>query len=178
MRMLGIALALTHLIRTQFPGDTLRVVLFHDSAEEIPLATLPRAQVGPYHTNTAEGLKLARPSLSGARSIPDVLARISELARTRPAGTWIVTMPIGEPPYYFSGPEALAERRMPTRQELDRAAPDHPVCILPPSGYWGSLPCYSALNTAGLRLNGIDCATRPGSPSSSHSSRSTNQMSA
>jgi Ca-activated chloride channel family protein len=55
-----VALALTHLIRTQFPGDTLRVVLFHDSAEEIPLAALPQAQVGPYHTNTAEGLKLAR----------------------------------------------------------------------------------------------------------------------
>ena len=55
-----VALALTHLIRTQYPGDTLRVVLFHDSAEEIPLATLAQAQVGPYHTNTAEGLKLAR----------------------------------------------------------------------------------------------------------------------
>jgi Ca-activated chloride channel family protein len=55
-----VALALTHLIRTQFAGDSLRVVLFHDSAEEIPLAALAGAQVGPYHTNTAEGLKLAR----------------------------------------------------------------------------------------------------------------------
>src|SRR5213076_2169529 len=55
-----VALALTHLIRTQFPGDTLQVVLFHDSAEEIPVSTLPQAQVGPYHTNTAAGLKLAR----------------------------------------------------------------------------------------------------------------------
>ena len=55
-----VALALTHLIRTQFPGDTIRVILFHDSAEEIPLATLAQAQVGPYHTNTAEGFKLAR----------------------------------------------------------------------------------------------------------------------
>jgi Ca-activated chloride channel homolog len=55
-----VALALTHLIRTQFPGDTIRVILFHDSAEEIPIATLAKAQVGPYHTNTAEGLKLAR----------------------------------------------------------------------------------------------------------------------
>lgn len=55
-----VALALTHLIRTQFPGDTIRVVLFHDSAEEIPIATLAKSQVGPYHTNTAEGLKLAR----------------------------------------------------------------------------------------------------------------------
>jgi Ca-activated chloride channel homolog len=55
-----VALALTHLIRTQFPGDSIRVVLFHDSAEELPLARLAHAQVGPYHTNTAEGLKLAR----------------------------------------------------------------------------------------------------------------------
>ena len=55
-----VALALTHLIRTQYPGDSLRVVLFHDTAEEIPLAKLPAAQVGPYHTNTADGLKLAR----------------------------------------------------------------------------------------------------------------------
>ncbi|MEO8202117.1 MAG: VWA domain-containing protein, partial [Gemmatimonadota bacterium] len=62
-----VALALTHLIRTQFPGDTLRVVLFHDSAEEIPLAALAGAQVGPYHTNTAEGLKLSRKILAGQK---------------------------------------------------------------------------------------------------------------
>jgi len=62
-----VALALTHLIRTQYPGDTLRVVLFHDSAEEIPLAALAKAQVGPYHTNTAEGLKLARRILTGQK---------------------------------------------------------------------------------------------------------------
>ena len=55
-----VALALTHLIRTQFPGDTLRVVLFGDRAEEIPLSRLAHARVGPYHTNTAEGLKVAR----------------------------------------------------------------------------------------------------------------------
>jgi Ca-activated chloride channel family protein len=62
-----VALALTHLIRTQYPGDTLRVVLFHDSAEEIPLGALARAQVGPYHTNTAEGLRLARRILMGQK---------------------------------------------------------------------------------------------------------------
>jgi Ca-activated chloride channel homolog len=62
-----VALALTHLIRTQYPGDTLRVVLFHDSAEEIPLSALARAQVGPYHTNTREGLKLARRILMSQR---------------------------------------------------------------------------------------------------------------
>lgn len=62
-----VALALTHLIRSQFPGDTIRVVLFHDSAEEIPLARLASAQVGPYHTNTAEGLRLARRLLMGQK---------------------------------------------------------------------------------------------------------------
>jgi Ca-activated chloride channel family protein len=55
-----VALALAHLIRTQYPGDSLKIVLFHDGAEELPLARLATTQVGPYHTNTAEGLKLAR----------------------------------------------------------------------------------------------------------------------
>lgn len=55
-----VALALAHLIRAQYPGDSLRLVLFHDSAEEVPLSKLASVQVGPYHTNTCEGLKLAR----------------------------------------------------------------------------------------------------------------------
>jgi Ca-activated chloride channel family protein len=55
-----VALALAHLIRTQYRGDTIRFVLFHNSAEEVPLARLAQAQVGPYHTNTAEGLRLAQ----------------------------------------------------------------------------------------------------------------------
>ncbi len=62
-----VAVALSHLIRTQYPGDSLRVVLFHDSAEEIPLSQIARVQVGPYHTNTLEGLKLARRILMGQR---------------------------------------------------------------------------------------------------------------
>jgi Ca-activated chloride channel family protein len=55
-----VTLALTHLIRTHYPGDTLHLVLFHDSAEEMPLAELARVRVGPYHTNTREGLRLAQ----------------------------------------------------------------------------------------------------------------------
>jgi Ca-activated chloride channel homolog len=55
-----VALALSHLIRTQYPGDSLRLVLFHDSAEEVPLKQLAKVVVGPYHTNTCEGLRLAR----------------------------------------------------------------------------------------------------------------------
>jgi Ca-activated chloride channel family protein len=62
-----VALALSHLIRTQYPGDTLHVVLFHDSAEEIPLSRLARVTVGPYHTNTKEGLRLAQRILGRER---------------------------------------------------------------------------------------------------------------
>lgn len=62
-----VALALSHLIRTQYPGDSLKIVLFHDSAEELPLAKLATTQVGPYHTNTAEGLRLARRILQAQR---------------------------------------------------------------------------------------------------------------
>ena len=62
-----VALALTHLIRTQYPGDTLHLVLFHDSAEEVPLADLARIRVGPYYTNTREGLRLAQKILSRQR---------------------------------------------------------------------------------------------------------------
>ena len=62
-----VALALGHLIRTQYPGDSLKIVLFHDSAEELPLAKLATTQVGPYHTNTAEGLRLARRILQAQR---------------------------------------------------------------------------------------------------------------
>ncbi|MEQ1897719.1 MAG: VWA domain-containing protein [Vicinamibacterales bacterium] len=62
-----VALALSHLIRTQYPGDTLNVVLFHDSAEEIPLKQLGRVRVGPYYTNTREGLRLSRRILERQR---------------------------------------------------------------------------------------------------------------
>jgi Ca-activated chloride channel homolog len=62
-----VALALSHLIRTQYPGDSLKIVLFHDTAEELPLAKLATTQVGPYHTNTAEGLRLSRRILQAQR---------------------------------------------------------------------------------------------------------------
>ncbi|HUQ32255.1 MAG TPA: VWA domain-containing protein, partial [Pyrinomonadaceae bacterium] len=62
-----VALALAHLIRTHYPGDSLKIVLFHDSAEELPMAKLATTQVGPYHTNTAEGLRLARRLLQAQR---------------------------------------------------------------------------------------------------------------
>jgi Ca-activated chloride channel family protein len=62
-----VALALAHLIRTQYPGDTLRCVLFHDSAEELRIEELARVQVGPYYTNTRDGLILAQRLLAQER---------------------------------------------------------------------------------------------------------------
>ena len=62
-----VALALSHLIRTQFPGDSLRVVTFGDRAAEIPLSQLAKAQVGPFHTNTAEGIEVARRILTAQK---------------------------------------------------------------------------------------------------------------
>jgi Ca-activated chloride channel family protein len=62
-----VALALSHLLRTQYPGDTLHLVLFHDSAEEVPLSQLAQVRVGPYYTNTREGLRLAQRILSRQR---------------------------------------------------------------------------------------------------------------
>jgi Ca-activated chloride channel family protein len=62
-----VAMALAHLIRTQYPGDSLRCVLFHDSAEELNISELARVQVGPYYTNTRDGLILAQKLLQRER---------------------------------------------------------------------------------------------------------------
>jgi predicted amidohydrolase YtcJ len=100
-----------------------------------------------------EGLRSVFPSLGRVRSIGDIQDRIAELAHGKAAGEWVVTMPIGDPPYYFDVPDILAEKRWPTRQELDAAAPRNPVFIRPIWGYWrGTLPLVSIANTQALRL--------------------------
>ena len=62
-----VAMALSHLIRTQYPGDSLSLVLFHDSAEEMPVSQLARVKVGPWYTNTREGLRVAQRMLARQR---------------------------------------------------------------------------------------------------------------
>jgi Ca-activated chloride channel family protein len=84
-----VALALANLIRHQFPGDALHVVLFHDSAEEIPLSQLARVKVGPYYTNTREGLRLSRRILERQRKDMRQIVMITDgkpSALTRPDG--------------------------------------------------------------------------------------------
>jgi predicted amidohydrolase YtcJ len=108
-----------------------------------------------------EALKRLRPSLAGATRVAEVLARVSAAANATPRGRWVVTMPLGDPPFYFGGPDALLERRLPTCAELDAAAPDHPVCIPGAFGNWGRPPGYTVLNSAGLAAAGITAASRP-----------------
>lgn len=103
-----------------------------------------------------EALRDVFPALGRVRSIRDIQDRIAELARGKAPGEWIVTMPIGDPPYYFDMPESLVEQRWPTRQELDAAAPNNPVYIRSIWGYWrGTFPLVSCANTAALRRAGI-----------------------
>lgn len=108
-----------------------------------------------------EGLKSLRPSLAQAKCIADVLDVVRSEAARRPKGSWIVTMPVGLPPYYFGGPANLAEGRLPNRQELDAAAPDHPVYIPGLFGNWGVPPGHSALNSLALRHNHLDRSSQP-----------------
>ena len=104
-----VALALAHLIRTQYPGDSLHAVLFHDSAEEIPLKQLGRVRVGPYYTNTREGLRLARRILERQKKDMRQIVMITDgkpSALTRPDGQ-IYKNAFGLDPYIVS--ETFAE---------------------------------------------------------------------
>lgn len=105
-----VALALAHLIRTQYPGDSLKIVLFHDDAEELPLAKLATTQVGPYHTNTAEGLKLARRILAAQGKEMKQIVMVTD---GKPTAAFIDT---GNPAYFnyrkYSRTKADAKRAL------------------------------------------------------------------
>ena len=118
-------------------------------------AVIPGITDGHAHMDR-EGLRNVFPSLGRVRSIRDIQDRIAELARGKKPGEWIVTMPIGDPPYYFDVPDILAEKRWPTRQELDQAAPNNPVYIRSIWGFWrGTFPIVSCANTEALKRAGI-----------------------
>ncbi len=95
-----VALALAHLIRTQYAGDSLKIVLFHDSAEELPLAKLATTQVGPYHTNTAEGLRLARRILQAQRKDMKQIVMVTD---GKPTACFLEAGSIGAPTSLSAG---------------------------------------------------------------------------
>ena len=134
---------------TAHAGPTTRIVDLKGKA------VVPGITDGHAHMDR-EGLRGVFPALGHVRSIGDIQDRIAELARGKRPGEWIVTMPIGDPPYYFGVPDSLAEKRWPTRRELDAAAPENPVYIRSIWGYWrGTPPLVSCANTDALKRAGI-----------------------
>ncbi len=112
-----------------------------------------------------EGLRRWYPSLGECRSIGDVQGVVAGCAAERAPGTWIVTAPLGGPPYHLAPAGSLAEGRLPERADLDSAAPAHPVWIRAVWGHWTDGPPYvHVLNSAALAACGIDADTA--SPSS------------
>ncbi len=104
-----VAMALSHLIRTQYPGDSLSLVLFHDSAEELPVSHLAQVKVGPWHTNTREGLRVAQRVLARQRKDMKQIVMITDgkpSALTLPDGR-IYKNPYGLDPLVVS--ETLEE---------------------------------------------------------------------
>src|SRR5262245_14318964 len=98
------------------------------------------------------GLGLLRPSFDGIASIDDALGVIRAEVRKKKPGEWIVCNPIGREPEVFRFPGALREGRWPTREDLDRAAPDNPVYIEPPMLV---APGFAIANSAAMRLSGV-----------------------
>jgi predicted amidohydrolase YtcJ len=103
-----------------------------------------------------EGLKLIPVSLDGAKSIDDILAIIKNEAAQKRPGEWIVTMPMGEYPFYGIREDNLTDGRFPTRYDIDKVSPHNPVYIKGPWYYWTGIdPIVSIANSAALKLAGI-----------------------
>ncbi len=119
-------------------------------------AVIPGMIDGHAHLDR-EGLKRIFPSLAGSQSIDDILQRIEALVKDADPGDWIVTMPIGEPPFYFDVPGNLKEKRLPTRWELDKVSPNNPVYIRPIWGFWSHIqPLDSIANSRALEEAGLN----------------------
>ena len=151
-------------------GDTETILpLARDATHVIDAAgrtVVPGLIDGHAHMDR-EGLKRSvYPSLEGCRSVAAICDRIADLARNAEPGAWIVTMPVGDPPNYYGVPDSLEEGRYPTRDDLDRAAPDNPVYVKSIWGPWRHvLPLVSIANSRALQEAGIDRDTTPPCPS-------------
>src|SRR5258708_852387 len=115
-----------------------------------------------------EGLKRRHVAMSGLRYRRDVLDRIGTLAGSMEQGAWLVTAPLGEPPFYFFDDPGHESDLYPTRWELDEVAPDRPVYIRPILGFWRWSPwpecLVSAANSVALDAVGLTDDTAPPTP--------------
>jgi predicted amidohydrolase YtcJ len=102
------------------------------------------------------GLDELKVSLTGAHTKREILDRLRARVATTAQGDWVVAMPIGDPPYFLNANTLRAQGEVPTRQELDAIAPNHPVYIQAPTN---RVPNFAVLNSAALRAAGITAAT-------------------
>ena len=108
-----------------------------------------------------EGLRDLFPSLAGARSVRDITDSIAHQVAQKQPGEWLVTAPLGTPPFHFDVPAMLAENRVPTRWDLDAVSPENPVYIQAIWGFWGWPPLVSVLNSRALEVCGITRHSQP-----------------
>jgi len=73
-----VAMALSELITTKYPKDTLDIVVFGNDAWPVEIKDLPYLQVGPYHTNTVAGLELAMDLLRRRRNLNKQIFMITD----------------------------------------------------------------------------------------------------
>ena len=107
-----------------------------------------------------EGLKGLLPSLAGVRDIEALVERLRQICSGVPAGQWVVTMPLGDPPGYRSSAAMFAEGRLPNRHDLDRAGSSHPILIRSAWGYWSrQAPLICIANSRALDLAGVGRGT-------------------
>ncbi len=103
------------------------------------------------------GLDELKVSLTGASSREEILARLRTAVSAAVPGSWVVSMPIGDPPYFLNANALRAAGSIPTLAELDAVAPHNPLYIQAPTN---RVPNFAVLNSAALRAAGIDANTR------------------
>jgi predicted amidohydrolase YtcJ len=157
----ALAVASGRVVATGGRGEARRWRDRHTLVIDLKGATVIPGLVDAHAHLDREGLKGIYPSLARCRSIADIQKVVRGQAAGRKAGDWIVTMPVGSPPFYQGVPDCLAEKRWPTRADLDAAAPEHPVYLRGIWGYWNRPPVYSVANSRALALAGVTRSTVP-----------------
>ena len=102
-----------------------------------------------------EGLRYFYPSLEGAKTKAEILARIEQETQKVSPGEWVVTTPVGQPPFYFDTLDLLRKGEIPNRWDLDKVAPNNPVYIRHIWGYWNRPPLISIANSKALEVGKI-----------------------
>ena len=103
------------------------------------------------------GLDELKVRLQGATTKREILERLKAAVDSASPGEWIVSMPIGDPPYFLNAERLRAAGEVPTLAELDQLAPDNPVYIQAPTN---RVPNFAILNSRALAAAGIDAGTR------------------